>query len=118
MEKSSIYLISQLNQALKPNLIDKVYNAEVIPTKYKQWKKCAVLLDQNWRKHQEVKKLSSQTHCTPATTTSATTTAVCPVFHCQPAPLVTTPTQPSPTIQQGQGQTFGGLRQPMDLGAA
>ena len=85
--------------------------------KYEQWKKCVVLLDQNWRKCQEAKKLSSLTHHAPAMATSTTITAMHPMFHCQPAPLVTTPAQPSPTIQQGQGQTFGGLGQLMDLGA-
>jgi len=89
------YLISLLEKALHPGLVDRIYAVEPLPVTYLGWKRKAIALDQLWRRREERKRVVREFW----------------------TPEKKGPERPV-TKPQIEARTFGGRGQPMEVDRA
>src|SRR5205823_6253168 len=94
------YLIELLERNLKRDIVNTIYTQD-LPEDYEGWKRKAIRLDQQERRWRSMFPTTASPRFTP----------------CQGNPTSTsTPPAPRPmALNQGQGTTFPGLGQPMDV---
>src|SRR4051812_32976102 len=95
-----LYLIELLEHNLKCNIVKTIYTQD-LPETYKGWKRKAIQLDQQECCWHSMFPTTTSPHFTPWQGTPAST----------PMPPMLRPT----ALNQGQGTTFPGLGQPMDI---
>jgi hypothetical protein len=108
--------IRLLEQSVKREIIDIIYNAETLPDTYASYKSKVLNIGRLRQRCTKVEQRSYRGWLShPSTTYSLTSTAVSKPSSPRPTPAINTGAHG--TLRTGSGTTFTGYGRPMDIGA-